>query len=163
MGMTATERLRKLLDERGVEYDTHGERYGTWYDTPLGGHVYVPENNAGWLHVRSDAMTPEQAITATLGRAYEPRGTCHYEPDYKGFTWWDENDVEHYEEYSAGDECSSASCDECGYTMMVGDDGWFDGWDEITEWTEEDGSEHKGYVLKPRFKFCPNCGREVVE
>lgn len=66
---TATERLRELLDERGVKYDTHGERYGTWYDTPLGGHVYVPENNAGYLHVRSDAMTPEQAIAATLGDA----------------------------------------------------------------------------------------------
>lgn len=71
--MTATERLRELLDEHGVKYDTHGERYGTWYDTPLGGHVYVPENNAGYLHVRSDAMTPEQAIAATLGRGAEPQ------------------------------------------------------------------------------------------
>lgn len=88
-------------------------------------------------------------------------GTCIYIPDEAGFTWWDENDVEHYEEYSASDECCSASCDKCGYSMMVGDEGWFDGWDEITEWTEEDGSCHKGYVLKPRFKHCPNCGARV--
>ena len=89
--------------------------------------------------------------------------TCHYSPDDVGFTWWDENDVEHCEEYSASDECCSASCDKCGYTMMVGDDGWFDGWDEITEWWEEDGSYHKGYVLRPRFKHCPNCGAKVVD
>ena len=89
-------------------------------------------------------------------------GTCHYYPDDAGFTWWDENDVEHYEDDSASDECDSASCDKCGFPMMVGEEGWFDGWDEITEWTEEDGSEHKGYVLKPRFKFCPKCGARVV-
>ena len=90
-------------------------------------------------------------------------GTCHYDPDDAGFTWWDENDDEHYEEYSASYECDSASCDKCGFSMMVGEEGWFDGWDEITEWTEEDGSEHKGYVLKPRFKHCPRCGRKVTE
>ena len=70
--------------------------------------------------------------------------------------------VEHYEEYSASDECYSASCDECGSTMMVGDEGWFRGWDEITEWTEEGSDEpHKGYVLHPIFRSCPNCGRKV--
>jgi hypothetical protein len=100
---------------------------------------------------------PEQVIAMTMGA-----GTCYYIPDEKGFTWWDESDVEHYEEYSASEECYSASCDKCGHSMMVGDEGWFDGWDEITEWTEEDGSEHKGYILKPRFKFCPNCGARVV-
>ena len=88
--------------------------------------------------------------------------TCHYIPDDTGFTWWDENDEEHYEGGSASYECGSASCDKCGYEMMVGDDGWFNGWDEITEWWEEDGSYHKGYVLTPRFKHCPNCGRRVM-
>lgn len=90
-------------------------------------------------------------------------GTCHYVPDDKGFTWWDENDEEHYEDGSANDECGSASCDKCGHAMMVDDEGWFNGWDEITEWWEEDGSYHKGYVLTPRFRFCPNCGAKVVD
>jgi hypothetical protein len=94
---------------------------------------------------------------ATMGA-----GTCRYIPDDAGFTWWDENDVEHYEKHSASDECCSASCDKCGNQMMVGDDGWFNGWDEITEWWEEDGSYHKGYVLEPRFKRCPNCGARLV-
>ena len=89
-------------------------------------------------------------------------GECYYVPDQQGWTWWDGDDVEHYEEDSASDECYSASCSECGNTMMVGEEGWFDGWDEPVEWTEEDGSEHKGYVLGPRFKFCPECGRRVL-
>lgn len=89
-------------------------------------------------------------------------GTCHYIPDDAGFTWWDENDVEHYEKHSASDECCFASCDKCGNQMMVGEEGWFDGWDEIIEWWEDDGSYHKGYVLEPRFKRCPNCGARLV-
>ncbi len=95
------------------------------------------------------------------GVVWVPERTCYYEPDQSGFTWYDENDAEHEEEFSANDECWSASCSTCGYTMMVGDCGWFDGWDEITDWWEEDGSYHKGYVLRPMFKFCPNCGAKV--
>ena len=114
------------------------------------------EDGSDWdWHDVACAMA--DTIAATIGA-----GTCHYYPDDAGFTWWDENDVEHYEDDSASDECDSASCDKCGFPMMVGEEGWFDGWDEITEWTEEDGSEHKGYVLKPRFKFCPKCGARVV-
>ena len=105
----------------------------------------------------TDWQTIADKLNATLGE-----GTCHYIPDDTGFTWWDENDEEHYEGGSASYECGSASCDKCGYEMMVGDDGWFNGWDEITEWWEEDGSYHKGYVLTPRFKHCPNCGRRVM-
>lgn len=117
------------------------------HETMVGETVYDSEGNAiGWI------------VNATVGV-----GTCHYYPDDAGFTWWDENDEEHYEEDSASYECDSASCDKCGFPMMVGDNGWFDGWDEITEWTEEDGNEHKGYVLKPRFKHCPRCGRLVTE
>lgn len=116
------------------------------HETMVGETVYDAEGNAiGWI------------VNANVGAE-----TCHYIPDDVGFTWWDENDVEHYEEYSASDECGSASCDKCGFPMMVGEEGWFDGWDELTEWTEDDGSEHKGYVLKPRFKFCPKCGARVV-
>jgi hypothetical protein len=155
--MTSKERLRALLDERGIEYticmpwnDTAWEHDGTHFTaTERFGKIY--------LQTSQGPMTPEQAIAATVGV-----GTCHYIPDDVGFTWWDENDVEHYEEDSASYECDFASCDKCGYSMMVGDCGWFDGWDEITEWTEEDGSEHKGYVLKPRFNFCPKCGARVV-
>ena len=93
---------------------------------------------------------------------YAREKTCQYEPDYTGFTWWDENDVEHYEEDSASDECWSASCNKCGFTMIVGDEGWFNGWDDIKVWADEAGTEHHGILLEPIFKFCPNCGAKVV-
>jgi len=119
---------------------------------PIGLTISNDGNLLNWIgenYVRQDA--------AKVGA-----GTCHYVPDETGFTWWDENDVEHYEEDSASEDCGSASCDKCGNQMMVGDEGWFDGWDKITEWREEDGSYHKGYVLEPIFEYCPNCGRRCV-
>lgn len=161
--MTATDELRKMLDERGVEWDADDE---VMDDGSISQVTYWYSNGIEWSTDGRDEflafdavqlITPAQAIAATLGSE-----ECHYIPDDAGFTWWDENDVEHCEEYSASYECGSASCDKCGYMMMVGDEGWFDGWDEITEWWEEDGSYHKGYVIRPRFKHCPNCGRKVV-
>jgi len=79
---TATEELRRMLDERGVE----------WHDTKIGkGFItvfehdgitwVVTEHSSGRLSVKGsvkptqghyDGMTPAQAIAATLGR-----GTCH--------------------------------------------------------------------------------------
>ena len=87
---SATERLRALLDERGVAYNTHGERDLTWYDLPSGGRVCVKESVAGFLHVKSSPLTPKQAVEATLGP-----GTCEvvsstlheYEGGYAGSEW----------------------------------------------------------------------------
>lgn len=82
--MMATEELRRLLDERGVE----------WRDTKIGkGFItvfehdgitwIVTEHSSGRLSVKGcvkptqghyDGMTPEQAIAATLGR-----GECEME------------------------------------------------------------------------------------
>ena len=74
--MTATERLRAMLDERGVE----------WSDGGYGNTATVWEaNGILWRGLWRDGaielvatMTPEQAIEATLGR-----GECHdmYEDD----------------------------------------------------------------------------------
>lgn len=72
--MTTTEILRRLLDERGVEYmkvdfldgehitsfDVNGREYG-YHEFPDGGTL-----------LRVWHPTPEQAIVATLGT-----GTCH--------------------------------------------------------------------------------------
>lgn len=130
----------------------------SWHPIGVYLHRESAENCAKALRREEDGI---RQFARVVELSMEGAGTCIYVPDESGFTWWDENDVEHYEEYSASDECGSASCDKCGYTMMVGDDGWFDGWDEITDWWEEDGSYHKGYILKPRFKHCPNCGRRI--
>lgn len=69
---TATERLRELLDERGVEWEDCGN-----------GATYVEHNGEAWRFdydelfdqlaiVCLSGYTPEQAIAATLGA-----GTCH--------------------------------------------------------------------------------------
>ena len=135
---TATERLRELLDERGVEYDTHGERYGTWYDTPLGGRVYVGENNAGYLHVKSDAMNPEQAIAATLGDA-DATAARQCDADELG------ND---------GVERSNDGIAERGTCHDV--------WDtELTGRLRFQCSECGGVSLEITPHFCPCCGRKV--
>ena len=74
--MTATERLRQLLDERGVEW------MGTSYTKPTQGHptntsLDEEYNDAVFIEyfdgnvLRLFDLTPEQAVEATLGR-----GTC---------------------------------------------------------------------------------------
>ena len=75
--MTATEAVRRMLDERGVEW------VGTDFTEPTSGHA----TNTSLDHDHHDAvfteyvdgtvlrlfdLTPEQAIAATLGR-----GECH--------------------------------------------------------------------------------------
>ena len=98
----------------------------------------------------------EEAHNREVGRE-----ACCYVPCDLGFTWWDEDDVEHHEDDSAAEGCGSAACDHCGHEMLVGDCGWFDGWDEITDWWDEDSTYHRGYLLKPTFSYCPSCGRVV--
>ena len=72
--MTATERLRAMLDERGVEYRTHGMTDRTWFD--VGGiSWFVIERENGRTAVQAEFLTPEQAIEAALGR-----GECRLIP-----------------------------------------------------------------------------------
>lgn len=68
--MTATEELRRLLDERGVEW-IHG-RLSSESTAWLDGNVAVVADEYGdGLLLVERKMTPEQAVEATLGR-----GTC---------------------------------------------------------------------------------------
>ena len=76
--MTATEVLRRLLDERGVEWDADDE---VMDDGSLSQVTYWYCNGIEWSadgrdeYLAFDAvqlLTPEQAIAATLGA-----GTCH--------------------------------------------------------------------------------------
>ena len=67
--MTATDELRRLLDERGVEHvdAEDGHTQHTWWSD--GDHEVAASNSGERLAVYN--LTPEQAIAATLGR-----GTC---------------------------------------------------------------------------------------
>ena len=131
--MTATERLRALLDERGVKnvwkfdgnkmWDSDGKCSGTIYETqwesPDGlrhlTFTEYPNKERTTRLVVAWHPTPEQAIAATLGP-----GTCRMEhlwsDDIDGVCWW----------------CKA--CDKPAFTH--GD-------------------------FQPN--YCPNCGRKVVE
>jgi len=69
--MTATDELRRLLDERGVEWaEPTMKPNTTWFPDAYGTNCRVkPWGDA--LCVKRYGLTPQQAIDATLGR-----GTC---------------------------------------------------------------------------------------
>lgn len=74
--MTATDELRRLLDERGVEYegetDGDGWAFTRWHGFDDTGWLASSDELCGLLDLRGRYLfTPEQAIEATLGR-----GTC---------------------------------------------------------------------------------------
>jgi hypothetical protein len=65
--MTATERLRELLRERGVEYDDHFDTCTAWLKGEHGYMAFADEAEDGLLSVEL-YLTPEQAVETTLGR-----------------------------------------------------------------------------------------------
>lgn len=72
--MTATDELRKLLDERGVEWwPMHDDEVGYREDRDTEFLVYGCKHVAHeWgCRLQVDMLTPEQAISATLGRERE--------------------------------------------------------------------------------------------
>ena len=67
---SATDKLRRLLDERGVEYRVSA----TGYSIDIGPSMTAYANRTDTtLDVSLRGLTPEQAIAAALGR-----GTCKY-------------------------------------------------------------------------------------
>jgi len=69
--MTATDELRRMLDERGVEWwqsvNMLGCVFTRWYSPMFSDEVVAMENGDGELELFSHLMTPEQAVEATLG------------------------------------------------------------------------------------------------
>ena len=73
--MTATEELRRLLDERGAEYTTDDRCREFFWDTGKSGTVRASAiGTNGLVQMIVTRITPEQAVEATLGN-----GTCHVE------------------------------------------------------------------------------------
>ena len=81
--MTATDELRLMLDERGVEYRTYDRNSSdtvTWFDLPDGREVSFEEFDSNTTLFKVWRATPEQAIAATLGV-----GTCKDDGDPSDF------------------------------------------------------------------------------
>lgn len=74
--MSATDELRRLLDERGVEWmpSVFDPQHETFYSTENGvGFIVTEFPEIGRMSLACDMrITPEQAVEATLGR-----GECH--------------------------------------------------------------------------------------
>ena len=133
---TATERLRELLDERGVEHYDHEN------DEPLrdeakldlatswrmgGASVCAVPDKNGTFDLWIDHATPEQAI-ATLGN---DGVTTEYQRSKNGVA-------------------------ECGTCCDI--------WDtELTGRLRFKCSVCGGVSLEIMPRFCPNCGRKVVD
>lgn len=80
--MSATDELRRMLDERGV---AHSDHYlsTTWRDGHGILHLAGEPMADGSLVV--DMLTPEQAIAATLGNSRAERTCENIAPDYLDF------------------------------------------------------------------------------
>lgn len=106
--MTATERLRALLDERGVEYELYARSCGAsvWWRDSSGTMWRAHDNEEDELlsFYAYNSVTPEQAIAATLGL-----GTCH-----------DKGNIERF------------ICSECGCRLDLQDEDW-----EATMWLDD--------------------------
>lgn len=75
--MSETDELRRMLDERGVQYETYiepltGFEHVKWNFNEHGSADFNLEFGEPWLTMYGTISGPEQAIDATLGR-----GTCH--------------------------------------------------------------------------------------
>lgn len=81
--MSETERLRKLLKERGVEYDDYIDTCTAWLKCERGYKAFANEFEDGLLDVEL-YLTPEQAVEATLGRE-----TCRMEWSLADNGWAD--------------------------------------------------------------------------
>lgn len=132
--MTATEELRRLLDERGVKYETD-DVSDSWFEKT----TWHNENNLWWTYEvsaieelpygtlmllntgSSNSMRPEQAIAATLRR-----GTCKADKLSDGYLYF-----------------TGYWCRGCGERFAY----------------RPIGGKDRG--ASP--KFCPNCGRRIVD
>lgn len=103
---TTTNRLRELLDERGVKYTPTIVTEGVLFTVVTSNETYfilVRDSDAG-IEMWSQYLTPEQAVEVTLGR-----GTCEL--------------INAADDLGKGTQ--SCMCYACGYTAL---DDW---WDEF--------------------------------
>ena len=124
--MTATDELRRMLDERGVEWmpSVWSATDETFYKVGEVGYL-ATEMSSGRMKVGIEGyLTPEQAIAATLGSSNcsnnctnsERTGTCHNAaPSYLDFLCSECGFVHyHSDENDSGDGNEWHYCPNCG-------------------------------------------------
>jgi predicted RNA-binding Zn-ribbon protein involved in translation (DUF1610 family) len=131
---SATEKLRKLLEERGIKWRetiNHANCIFTWWEPPTFGIVHAMDNEDGetlfMACLNSCDFTPEQAIAATLGS-----GTCTVTRDF--------------------------NCSNCGKQIgVVRNCEMYETCDGRQAWKSLD---HEVCDIP---NYCPNCGAKVIQ
>ena len=174
--MSATERLRALLDERGVKHTDPAEWLTYWNDAD--GHVWsASEMKTGLLSVSTagvGSLTPEQAIDATLG----PEDAYTREDVERAFVsgyslgslpvgsdpQWNQNEQtvdEHMAELGWVRKEGPGTCRPIISDNLNESEGTGDAWANCSE------CGHLLFALTdPNSQppnYCPNCGRRVVK
>ena len=176
--MTATEELRRLLDERGVEHYDGTERTLWGYEqTGENTGIYrfaASEISGGFLQFDMFRITPEQAVAATLGdeRLAFLEEKVKLQGEYI-VKLSEENRVLLAQNCEAATrhagqmdymqlklEAATADADKCHMRLAYEEDD-ADGciWPDHYE-CDKCGAKVGG-IMPP--KFCPNCGRKVVK
>lgn len=169
--MSSIERLRALLDKRGVEWAEGVARPNTtWFPDAHGINCRVkPWGDA--LQVMRYGLTPEQAIAATLGDTDATEERQHVASDDLIGLWreWEPVLFANVQDEVAQDnlnECVHALLDKAatagagmchmeqtGHVKVAG----VDYYDDDYECSECGAELFEGY------NYCPNCGRRVVK
>ena len=151
--MTATDKLRRLLDERGVkweEVDKHTLWWGESVHHRASAYSSILFGESERVHL-SAMVTPEQAIAATLGSCNcsnsERTETCKLE-DFADVPFSVDYEIEGYDMGSGRDYATLAECSSCGAYVIVPP--------SYHHVLTCDGDE----VYQP-YRFCPNCGRRI--
>lgn len=176
--MSATEELRRLLDERGAKYEvddaetvmvTRWEAYGDW--------VSFIEYDNGDTKFCIDArrMTPAQAIEATLGRgtltAEQVRGVLLLHLPHREYYSIEQTDgwqaiADELNATLGSGNCSN-NCTNSERTTTV-DETWhvgFHTWngERVTIHVMECSKCGRTYEhVNGNYEFCPRCGRKLV-
>lgn len=112
--------------------------------------VSTKEEAAALWNARCDMIEHDFGAVLLNGGLWKKAGKCRYLPDVM-YSYFDEDDVEHETQEGDPDGCA-CSCSVCGFPMLTGEMGWFN---------EKEGP-HGGILYEPRFRYCPECGMEVM-
>jgi len=169
--MSATDELRRLLDERGVEWRYKDERTTYWYGTLDGKEwgEWTAIEMGDYLHLtfsaNGDTVTPEEAIAATLSDAphlpyfWTADGTLHIElpklPESISVRLPEQRDREvssaRVWQYTRGSgTCNMEYCDEWSGDELYPTEAYVC---SACSYVTVDGTPN----------YCPNCGRKVVD
>lgn len=150
--------LRRLLDERGVEYDTDDEDGCEFTEWVANGLEWEADSRGELVSLMPVMLiTPAQAIAATLGSCNCPNNctnserteTCKLD-DFADVPFSVDYEIEGYDMDSGRDYATLAECSACGAYILVPP--------EYHHVLTCDGDE----VYQP-YRFCPNCGRRIEQ